>query len=326
MRISVYITSYNQKHYLIEAIESVLNQTLRPFQIIITDDCSTDGSQEVIAGYTSRYPDLITPNYHAQNLGVSQTRIDALRAVTGDYVSRLDGDDRFISTKLEKEARLLSDNPNAQIAFSDHYFMTVDGIHTGVWAGKESPPQGYVFCQTFARDFPRHSLFKMDLVNYQAWMKVGTYDPNLSLYEDYDMCIRLTKHLQVTYYDEPLSERRIHHLGLSGAKAAQHLAALEYIYRKNKPLLDDLSVFERREVERNLGGWMAAVALQAANEAIRDDPNQRGGRARVFKCLLQCLKYPPRYLLNYKTIFRMLLPHNVYGWLRGIYRIVNLEE
>ena len=326
MRISVYITSYNQKNYLIEAIDSLLNQTLRPFQIIIADDCSTDGSQEVISGYTSHYPDLITPIYHAQNQGVSQTRIDALQAVTGDYVSRVDGDDRFLPTKLEKEAKSLRDNPNAQIAFSDHYFMRVNGIHTGVWAGKESPPQGYVFRQTFARDFPRHSLFKMDLVNYQAWMKVGTYDPNLSLYEDYDMCIRLTKHLQVTYYAEPLSERRIHHLGLSGAKAAQHLAALEYIYRKNKPLLDDLSVLERRDVEWNLGGWMAAVALQAAYEAIRDDPNQRGGRARVVKCLLQCLKYQPRYFLNYKSILRMLLPNNVYGWLRGISRMGNMED
>lgn len=160
MRISVYITSYNQKHYLIEAIESVLNQTLRPFEIIIADDCSTDGSHEVIAGYASSYPDLITPIYHTQNQGVSQNRIDALGAVTGDYVSRVDGDDRFLPSKLEKEAKLLRNNPNAQIAFSDHYFMTADGIRTGVWAGEEKPPQGDVFRQTFARDFPKHSLFK----------------------------------------------------------------------------------------------------------------------------------------------------------------------
>ncbi len=318
MRISVYITSYNQKNYLIEAIESVLNQTLKPFQIIIVDDCSTDGSQEVIAGYTSRYLDLITPIYHAQNQGVSQTRIDALQAVTGDYVSRVDGDDRFLPTKLEKETKSLRDNPNAQIAFSDHYFMTVDGIHTGVWAGKESPPQSYVFRQTFARDFPRHQLFKRDLVNYKAWVNIGSYDPNLSMYEDFDMCIRLTKHLQVVYYDEPLSESRIHRSGLSSAKAAKHLAALEYIYRKNKPLLDDLSVFERRDVEQKLEGRMAEIAIQVASDAIRDDQNQGGRTARVFKYYLQCLKSQPHYFLHYKSMLRMLLPHNVYGWLRKI--------
>jgi hypothetical protein len=326
MRISVYITSYNQKHYLIEAIESVLNQTLRSFQIVIVDDCSTDGSQEVIAGYTSRYPDLITPIYHTQNQGVSQTRIDALQAVTGDYVSRVDGDDRFLPRKLEKEARSLRDSPNAQIAFSDHYFMTADGTHTGVWAGKESPPQGYVFRQTFARDFPRHGLFKRDLVNYQAWMKVGSYDPNLRIYEDYDMCIRLTKHLRVVYYDEPLSETRIHHTGLSSARAAQHLAALKYIYHKNRPLLNDLSVLERLDVERKLDSWMADTSIQVAREAIRDDPNQQGGKARVLKYYLQCLKHQPRYFLSYKAILKMLMPHDVYGRLRKMVHLGNLVE
>jgi glycosyltransferase involved in cell wall biosynthesis len=326
MKISVYITSYNQKQYLIEAIDSVLDQTLRPFQIIIVDDCSTDGSQEVIAGYASMYPDLVTPIYHAQNKGVAQSRIDALQAVTGDYVSRVDGDDRFLPTKLEKEAKSLLDHPDAQIAFSDHYFMTVDGIHTGVWAGKESPPQGYVFRQTFARDFPRHALFKRDLVNYQAWMKVGFYDPNLKIYEDYDMCIRLTKHLQVVYYNEPLSETRMHRSGLSSAKAAEHLAAIEYIYRKNKPLLDELRASERRHVERNVGRWMAWLAMKVAYEAVRDGPNQRGGRARVFKYYLQCLKYQPRYFLNYKAILRILFPHNIHGWLREISHMGNLEE
>ncbi|MBT7715794.1 MAG: glycosyltransferase family 2 protein, partial [Deltaproteobacteria bacterium] len=87
MKISVFITSYNQKKFLIEAIESVLNQTLSPFQIIVVDDSSKDLSQEVIAGYAARYPNLITPIFHKRNTGVAQVRIDALNAVNGDYVT-----------------------------------------------------------------------------------------------------------------------------------------------------------------------------------------------------------------------------------------------
>lgn len=318
MKISVYITSYNQKAYLVEAIESVLNQTLRPFEIIIVDDCSTDGSQEVIAGYASRYPELITPIYHTRNQGVAQTRIDALQAVTGGYVNHVDGDDRFLPTKLEKEAKLLRDNPNAQIAFSNYYYMTADGIHTGVWADGETPPQGDVFRRTFARDFPRRSLFRNELVDYQAWKRVGFYDSNLCLFEDYEMLIRLTKQLRVVYHDEPLAEYRRHNVGLSRAEAAQHLAALEYIYQKNKPLLDDLSVAERGDVQRKLGGWMAEITRRAAHEAIRDDQRQRGGREQALKYYVQCLKYQPRCFLDYKLILGILLPHSVYGWLRAI--------
>ena len=317
MKISVYITSHNQKEYLIEAIESVLAQTLPPSQIIIVDDCSRDGSQEVIASYASRYAQLITPIYHTQNQGVAQTRIDALRTVTGDYVTYVDGDDRFLPTKIEKEAKLLHENPNAQIAFSNNYYMTVDGIHTGVWADGETPPQGDVFLQTFARDFPRSSLFRMELIQYQAWKRVGFYDPNVRLYEDFDMRVRLTKRYRAIYYDEPLTEIRIHETGLSSSPVAQHLAALEYIYRKNISLLDDVSVAERKDVQRKLGGWMAWIGRQAAERALREVQYQRDARVQALKYYLHALKYQPG-CFDYKLVLRILLPHSVYEWLRSI--------
>lgn len=322
MRISVYITSYNQRAYLIEAIESVLNQTLRPFEIIIVDDCSTDASQESIAGYASRYPGLITPIYHTRNQGIAQVRIDALQAVTGDYVSHVDGDDRFLPTKLEKEARLLQDHPNTQIAFSNFYYMTADGVHTGVWAAGETPPQGDVFRQVFARDFPRRGLFRRELADYQAWKRIGFHDPNLSLYEDYEMLIRLTKRLRVVYCDEPSSEYRRHGAGLSRASAARHLAAVEYIYQKNKPLLNDLSSAERREVEHKLGGWLAGIARRAAHEAANDYQLGQGSGTHVLECYLRCLKCQPRIVLDYKLILGILLPRVVYRCLRATYRRV----
>ncbi len=317
MRISVFITSYNQKAFLIEAIESVLNQTLPPCQIIIADDCSTDGSQEVIAYYASRHSGLITPIYHTQNQGVAQTRIDALRVVTGDYVTYVDGDDRLLPTKLEKEARVLRENPDTQIAFSNNYYMTVDGIHAGIWADGETPPQGAVFHQTFARDFPRRNLFRMELVRYQAWKKIGFHDPNLHLYEDFDMRIRLTKHYRTVYYDEPLSEIRIHNTGLSKAIAVQHLAALEYIYQKNIPFLDHLGAAERKDVQRKLGGWMAKIAKRAAEETLRDGQHRRSDRVQALKYYLQSLKYQHSYP-DYKLILKILLPNGVYEWLRAI--------
>ena len=315
MKISVYITSYNQKAYLIEAIESVLSQTLRPSQLIIVDDCSTDGSQEVIAGYASRYPNLITSIFHTRNQGIAQVRIDALQAVFGDYVSHVDGDDRFLPTKLEKEARLLQNNPNTQIAFSNFYYMAADGIRTGIWADGETPPQGNVFRQTFARDFPRRSLFRRELADYQAWKQVGFHDSNLCLYEDYEMLVRLTKQLRVAYYDEPLSEYRIHNAGLSRAKATQHLAAVEYIFRKNKFLLDDLSVAERRDTQRKLGEWIATLAKRATDQSLQESQYHR--RVYMLRYYIWYLKYQSGSF-DYKLVLRILLPRRVYGSLRAI--------
>lgn len=312
-RISVYITSYNQKNYLLEAIESVLNQTLSPYEVIIVDDCSTDGSQEVIASYASRYPDLITPIYHTHNQGVAQSRIEALQAVTGDYVTYVDGDDRFLPAKLEKEAKLLQENPEVKIAFSNYYYMNADGVRTGVWADKEKPPQGDVFRQTFARDFPKRNLFRNELVDYQAWRRIGFHDPNLCIYEDYEVRIRMTKVLRVAYHDEPLAEYRIHNVGLSSAKAAQHLAAFEYIYRKNMPLLDDVGYAERRDIQRKLSEKMAEIAKRAAREEI-----EKGNRRASLKYWLKSIRYAPNNFAS-KLAAQILLPRWAYQRLRAVY-------
>lgn len=106
-RISVLITSYNQKTFLTEAIESVLSQTLQPFEIIIVDDCSTDGSQKIIENYTRNHPDIIKAYYHKQNLGIGKNRAFAQMQAKGDWLTYLDGDDRFLPEKLEMEFKTL---------------------------------------------------------------------------------------------------------------------------------------------------------------------------------------------------------------------------
>jgi glycosyltransferase involved in cell wall biosynthesis len=296
MNISVYVTSYNQKHYVTEAIESVLAQSLIPHQIIIIDDCSSDGSQDVIAGYASRHPRLITPIYHARNCGVAQTRIDALQSVTGDFVTYVDGDDRFLPTKLEKEAHALRQDPSAAIAFSNNYYMNEGGVHTGVWADGVEPPSGDVFCQTFGRAFPRHSLFRMELVNYRAWAKLGFHDPKLTLYEDFDMRIRLTKRYSVVYCDEPLSEIRLHKTGLSRAPAVNHLEAVKYIYCKNKHLLADLDSSQRRAVKLGLGQWMSGFARRAAQMALKKSAANPANLARAARYRLLNVRYRHGYI------------------------------
>lgn len=285
MKISVFITSYNQKKYLIEAIESVLAQSLKPFQIVIVDDASNDGSHEVIEGYRSRYPQLIVPIYHKTNSGVAQARIDALNAVKGDYVTYVDGDDRFLPDKLEKESRVLKENPHAKIAFSNNFYMNEEGKHTGVWADSAKPPEGYVFCQTFARDFPRRSLFRMELVDYDAWRSIGFHDPYLDLYEDFDMRIRLTKKYKVVYYDEPLSEIRLHDRGLSKAETPKHIESVEYIYKKNSNLLEDLSTDKKRYVEKMFYAWVADLSKKAAEQSLKQN-NSMDTLKNYFKSIL----------------------------------------
>jgi glycosyltransferase involved in cell wall biosynthesis len=153
--------------------QSVLGQTIRPHQLIMADDGSTDGSRELIRRYRQRYSELVTPVYHACNAGIVDPRIDALRAVTGDYVTYVDGDDRFLPLKIETELKLLISNPDARIACSNNYYMSGSAERTGLWDEEDAVPQDNVFLQTYGRDFPKRSLFRMELADYQTWRAVG---------------------------------------------------------------------------------------------------------------------------------------------------------
>ena len=72
--ISVWMTCYNKAEYLIEAVESVLNQTLKPLELLISNDCSTDGTREILDRYAQKYPDLIKVYHQEKQLGITPNK------------------------------------------------------------------------------------------------------------------------------------------------------------------------------------------------------------------------------------------------------------
>lgn len=272
-RVSVYVTSYNQREYLREALDSVLDQTLTPHQILVVDDASTDGSQELIRSYCDRHPSLVQAIMHPMNQGVIQSRRDALQVITGDYVTYVDGDDRLLPGKLETELNRLLDTPDAHIVHSNYAYIDSGGQQIGCWAdGVQHPPQGAVFTRAFARQYPRSSLYRTEMAHYQVWKAVYFYDSRISIYEDYDLRIRMSRHFRTVYVDEVLSEYRLHGQGLSSAKLAQHLRSLDYIFWKNRPLLFQLSSSEREDVERAFNVYKYKLTLRAIKEMSGVDP------------------------------------------------------
>lgn len=270
MNVAVYITSYNQRDHLIEAIDSVLGQTRPASQIIVVDDCSSDDSREVIESYASRHPGLFVPIMHEQNTGVARSRVDALQAVNCELVTYLDGDDRFLPNKLELEAEALQQAASAGIAFSNNSYMNNDASqHLQTWVDNEPVPQGDIFFETFTRQFPRRSLFRMELVRYTLWRHLGFHDPSLRIYEDMDMRIRLTKVISAVYVDEVTAEIRTNDSGLSKLPHEVHFECLRLVFAKNIGLLSELSQDERRRACRRLGGWIAKIGLRAAIDALR---------------------------------------------------------
>lgn len=97
---SIIVPVYNQKKYLSYCIDSVLNQTINDYEIIIVDDGSTDGSAKLCADYQRKYPDKIR-SVHQDHEGVFAARAKAFRAAKGNYVLFLDSDDAYRCDALE---------------------------------------------------------------------------------------------------------------------------------------------------------------------------------------------------------------------------------
>lgn len=286
MTIAVYIPSCNQKAYLREAIDSVLAQTRRADQIIIVDDASSDGSQEMIRSYASRHPDLFTTIFHERNRGIAVARNNALNAVRCDLVTYVDGDDVIEPEKLELEADLLGRDPRAEIAFSNHGYMSEDGRRPHrLWADPEPPPQGNVFVETVTRRYPQNTLFRNELLPIRCLREVGLHDPSLSTFEDYDLRIRLTKQYRTAYC--PIVNGWVReHSGprLSKSACEEHFRNILKIIEKNRPLWSDLPADQVRRIEAGLDAFLARLARRSAVQLSRSGQRRKACAAWKEAC------------------------------------------
>jgi glycosyltransferase involved in cell wall biosynthesis len=122
-KIACIIASYNYGDFLIEAIESVLKQTILPDEILISDDYSTDETELIARGYVNRYPKLIKYNRNSKNLGIIDHFNSAIKLIKSDFVFFLGADNRLQSDYIEKTFQVLNSDPKIGIAYTDYSFF-----------------------------------------------------------------------------------------------------------------------------------------------------------------------------------------------------------
>jgi glycosyltransferase involved in cell wall biosynthesis len=134
VKVSVCMITYNHEPFIAQAIESVLMQrTSFPYELVIGEDCSTDGTREIVRQYAEKHPDIIRPLFREQNLGMHRNFVDTLAHCRGEYVALLEGDDYWTDPyKLQKQAEFLDEHPeyvlvgcNALIIREDEGFRTL---------------------------------------------------------------------------------------------------------------------------------------------------------------------------------------------------------
>lgn len=115
-KVSVMVVTYNQEDLISDTIESVLAQDYTDFEIVVSDDASTDGTANVIRDYEARFPGVVRGVYNKTNLGITGNSNTAFFACKGELIALLGGDDLFLPGKLSTQVTLFED-PEVMISY-----------------------------------------------------------------------------------------------------------------------------------------------------------------------------------------------------------------
>lgn len=122
--VSVLVTTYNQENYIGDCVLSVVSQNCNfDYEIIVGDDCSTDGTSEIVKSLAEKYPDKIVPVIRNLNLGPTQNYFNLMSKGRGKYFAHLDGDDLWLPNKLREQVDFLELHTECVATYSNAYII-----------------------------------------------------------------------------------------------------------------------------------------------------------------------------------------------------------
>jgi glycosyltransferase involved in cell wall biosynthesis/SAM-dependent methyltransferase len=208
--ISVIMPAYNSAEHIAEAIESVLIQNYRNFELIVVDDGSTDGTKDVIAGFK----DDKIQYFYKENAGPASARNLAIKKSKGVFIIFLDTDDMITPDFIAKHLQEFEKNPEMDLVYCDDCLIDENDKPIRVIKRQKYTNRQLLIRDLFRNGFPiipfrtclRRSVFD----------KIGLFDESLLVGEDYDMIRRFVKHgLKIHHLNGALYLRRIAENSLS---------------------------------------------------------------------------------------------------------------
>lgn len=251
---SVIIPLYNKAPYVAKAIESVLGQTYRDFEVIVIDDGSTDQSLEVAKTFENKSITIVSQ----PNSGVSTARNNGVKLAKHPYICFLDADDWWHPTFLEEMKRLITDFPDAGI-YGSGYYIVKNGQERIAPIGV---PQGFErgiidYCEVYAKTLCMPLTSISVVIPKHIFDEEKGFKSQLKFGEDFDLWIRIALKHKVILVNKPLAyynqDVDVNNRGVAVHKiyspVNHFIFNLDYLYdsEKNnhrlKILLDKLRVY-----------------------------------------------------------------------------------
>lgn len=181
-KISVILPVYNGERFLREAIESILNQTFKDFELILVNDGSTDRSEEIMKSYQDH---RIVRLDNGENLGLSKSYNRAIERARGEYIARMDADDVSDPKRLERQLSFLKRHPHVDIVGSGIVFIDENGQSRG----QKHPQEDHALIK-FSSLFST-PMMHPTIMGKTSVFKTYHYNEGLHNSEDYELWSRL---------------------------------------------------------------------------------------------------------------------------------------
>lgn len=293
-QVSIIMPVYNGEKYVVEAIESILNQSYKDYEIIIVNDGSTDNTFDKIRSYLQ----LSNTKYVEQrNRGLPAALNTGIKASSGEYIAFLDCDDVWLPHKLDMQVVFMKEHPEVGLVHGNISYIDQYGTPFTPDSPYETDISGNCFPELFMGN--RIAVLTV-LMKKECIRKVGFFSENLKYADDYDMWLRISRHYPLGHIDKCLAVYRKHPGGISSNIIAHNADVLEVLGRTLKQFPDTWRIVGNDKVKDRLfyltnhlgtlcynsGKYLSAVRyfLKATNlDMIRFGPLSLRAFLRLFK-------------------------------------------
>jgi glycosyltransferase involved in cell wall biosynthesis len=235
-RVSVVLPVYNCVRYIKDAVKSILDQSFNDFEIVIVDDGSNDGSQDILKEYsTLPYSKVIT---HPTNMGICRSLNDGMLESNADLIAIQHADDMSTPSRLERQVQYLDTHPDVDLVAGWIQYINKKG--------KKKKDDWWLREIKHIPDDPeliRNRLLEMNIIPHPTVMfrrkiidTVGLYDPEAFPTEDYDYWLRISEKHNIGVLHEVLCLYRHHSRQLTRTEKMQRIRekTVEAVQRAKK--------------------------------------------------------------------------------------------
>jgi glycosyltransferase involved in cell wall biosynthesis len=202
--VSVIIPAYNAEQYIAAAIESVLIQDHKDFELLIINDGSTDGTEEIIRGFKDeriRY-------FRQENRGLAATHNTGIRQSRGEFIIKLDADDKMTPDLISQHIRQFEKHPEADLVYCDDCLIDQNDKTIRIIKRPEYTDRKLLIRDIYRSGYPVVPF--RTCIRKSVFDKIGFFDESLPVGEDYDMMRRFVKHgLKICHLPGALYLRRM---------------------------------------------------------------------------------------------------------------------